>query len=168
MIAVDVGYGLLDYGLREDPRVQVLERTNARALEPSALPAPLAGLDEPPTLAVVDVSFISLAKVLGAVLSCLAPRYDVLALVKPQFEVGRERRRQGRSRARPRRAPRRAGRPWERRRSPSAPLCSATAPRACRARRATRRRSSGSPRARGSGALREPAGLEELAREVEP
>jgi 23S rRNA (cytidine1920-2'-O)/16S rRNA (cytidine1409-2'-O)-methyltransferase len=91
VVAVDVGYGLLDYRLREDPRVQVLERTNARALEPSALPPALDGPDGPPDLAVVDVSFISLAKVLGAVLSCLAPRFDVLALVKPQFEVGRER-----------------------------------------------------------------------------
>jgi 23S rRNA (cytidine1920-2'-O)/16S rRNA (cytidine1409-2'-O)-methyltransferase len=91
VIAVDVGYGLLDYRLREDPRVQVLERTNARALEPSALPAALDGSGELPSMAVVDVSFISLAKVLGAVLSCLAPRHDVLALVKPQFEVGRER-----------------------------------------------------------------------------
>ena len=69
----------------------MLERTNARALEPSELPAAIDGPDEPPDLAVVDVSFISLAKVLGAVLSCLAPRFDVLALVKPQFEVGRER-----------------------------------------------------------------------------
>ncbi len=84
VIAVDVGYGTLDYRLRTDPRVLVMERTNARALAPALL-----GAGEPPDLATVDVSFISLAKVLGPVLGCLAERYDVLALVKPQFEVGR-------------------------------------------------------------------------------
>jgi len=83
VVAIDVGYGDLDYGLRSDPRVTVLERTNARALAPEMLPYA-------PDLAVVDVSFISLRKVLPAVLACLAPRFDVLALVKPQFEVGRE------------------------------------------------------------------------------
>jgi len=84
VVAVDVGYGDLDYGLRCDRRVTVLERTNARALTPEMLPFP-------PDLAVIDVSFISLAKVLPAVLACMAPSFDVLALVKPQFEVGRER-----------------------------------------------------------------------------
>jgi 23S rRNA (cytidine1920-2'-O)/16S rRNA (cytidine1409-2'-O)-methyltransferase len=84
VIAVDVGYGALAWSLRSDPRVHVLERTNARALAPELLPFR-------PDLAVVDVAFISLAKVLGAVLGCMAERYDVLALVKPQFEVGRER-----------------------------------------------------------------------------
>jgi 23S rRNA (cytidine1920-2'-O)/16S rRNA (cytidine1409-2'-O)-methyltransferase len=84
VIAVDVGYGLLAWSLREDDRVHVLERTNARALTPALLPYA-------PDLAVVDVSFISLRKVLGAVLSCMAPGYDVLALVKPQFELGRGR-----------------------------------------------------------------------------
>jgi 23S rRNA (cytidine1920-2'-O)/16S rRNA (cytidine1409-2'-O)-methyltransferase len=121
--AVDVGYGELDYRLRTDPRVGVLERTNARALTPAMLaacPAPsLTPADRasalaaapttvgmpseatnsegavprgyaPPDLAVIDVSFISLTKVLPAVLGCLAEPYDVLALVKPQFEVGRE------------------------------------------------------------------------------
>jgi 23S rRNA (cytidine1920-2'-O)/16S rRNA (cytidine1409-2'-O)-methyltransferase len=89
VFAVDVGYGILDYGLRGDPRVTVLERTNARALTPTLL-ATAAGEDgEPPQLAVIDVSFISLTKVLGAVIACLARDYDVLALVKPQFEVGR-------------------------------------------------------------------------------
>jgi 23S rRNA (cytidine1920-2'-O)/16S rRNA (cytidine1409-2'-O)-methyltransferase len=84
VVAVDVGYGTLDYSLRSDPRVRVLERTNARTLERSLLaPGPL------PDLATIDVSFISLAKVLGPVLGCLAGGYDVLALVKPQFEVGR-------------------------------------------------------------------------------
>jgi 23S rRNA (cytidine1920-2'-O)/16S rRNA (cytidine1409-2'-O)-methyltransferase len=92
VIAVDVGYGLLDYRLRSDPRVQVLERTNARSLSPAMLPAPLAGpADELPDLATIDVSFISLEKVLGAVLGCLQDAYDVLALVKPQFELGRGR-----------------------------------------------------------------------------
>ncbi len=83
-IAVDVGYGELHHRLRSDPRVHVLERTNARALEPAMLPVV-------PNLAVVDVSFISLTKVLPAVLGCLAAPYDVLALIKPQFEAPRER-----------------------------------------------------------------------------
>jgi 23S rRNA (cytidine1920-2'-O)/16S rRNA (cytidine1409-2'-O)-methyltransferase len=92
VLAVDVGYGLLDYRLRIDPRVQVLERTNARALRPELLPPALAGsADMLPNLAVVDVSFISLEKVLPAVIACLQPPYDVLALVKPQFELGRGR-----------------------------------------------------------------------------
>ncbi len=84
VIAVDVGYGELHHRLRVDPRVHVLERTNARALRPAMLPVV-------PNLAVVDVSFISLTKVLPAVLGCLAAPYDVLALIKPQFEVPRER-----------------------------------------------------------------------------
>jgi 23S rRNA (cytidine1920-2'-O)/16S rRNA (cytidine1409-2'-O)-methyltransferase len=84
VIAVDVGYGDFDYGLRTDPRVRLLERTNARSLTREMLPFA-------PELAVLDVSFISLRKVLPAVLGCLTDRHDVLALVKPQFEVGRER-----------------------------------------------------------------------------
>ncbi len=95
VIAVDVGYGTLDYRLRSDPRVSVMERTNARALTPAMLAPPRAegpaGTGSLPDLATVDVSFISLGKVLGAVLGCLAERYDVLALVKPQFELGRGR-----------------------------------------------------------------------------
>jgi 23S rRNA (cytidine1920-2'-O)/16S rRNA (cytidine1409-2'-O)-methyltransferase len=91
VIAVDVGYGTLDYRLRMDPRVSVMERTNARALTPATLPAARVGADALPDLASVDVSFISLAKVLGAVLGCLDGGYDVLALVKPQFELGRGR-----------------------------------------------------------------------------
>jgi 23S rRNA (cytidine1920-2'-O)/16S rRNA (cytidine1409-2'-O)-methyltransferase len=91
VIAVDVGYGTLDYRLRNDPRVIVMERTNARSLARSLLPRAEDGGEQLPDLATIDVSFISLAKVLPAVLSCLQPRYDVLALVKPQFEVGRER-----------------------------------------------------------------------------
>jgi 23S rRNA (cytidine1920-2'-O)/16S rRNA (cytidine1409-2'-O)-methyltransferase len=91
VIAVDVGYGTLDYRLRSDPRVAVLERTNARALTAEMLPAARVGPDRRPDLATVDVSFISLSKVLGAVLGCLDSGYDVLALVKPQFELGRGR-----------------------------------------------------------------------------
>ena len=82
--AVDVAYGELAYGLRSDPRVTVLERVNARALAVEALPFA-------PSLIVIDVSFISLRKLLGAVLSCAAASFDCLAMVKPQFEVGRER-----------------------------------------------------------------------------
>jgi len=84
LVAVDVAYGELAWSVRNDARVTVLERTNARALEPQMLPYA-------PDLAVLDVSFISLAKVLGAVLACLAPGYHALALVKPQFEIGRAR-----------------------------------------------------------------------------
>jgi 23S rRNA (cytidine1920-2'-O)/16S rRNA (cytidine1409-2'-O)-methyltransferase len=90
VVAVDVGYGVLDYGLRIDRRVSVMERTNARALTPELL-SPPAGHGALPDLCTIDVSFISLEKVLGAVLGCMAERYDVLALIKPQFEVGRER-----------------------------------------------------------------------------
>ncbi len=82
--AVDVAYGQLDLSLREDPRVTVIERLNARALEPGDLPFV-------PDLAVIDVSFISLTKVLPAVARCLAPDGEALAMVKPQFELGRER-----------------------------------------------------------------------------
>jgi 23S rRNA (cytidine1920-2'-O)/16S rRNA (cytidine1409-2'-O)-methyltransferase len=84
VIALDVAYGELHWTLRNDPRVTVVERRNARTLEPGELPWP-------PDLIVADVSFISLSKVLPAVLAAAAPRFDCLALVKPQFEVGRER-----------------------------------------------------------------------------
>jgi 23S rRNA (cytidine1920-2'-O)/16S rRNA (cytidine1409-2'-O)-methyltransferase len=80
---VDVAYGELDWRLREDPRVTVLERVNARRLSGDLLPYA-------PDLIVVDVSFISLTKVLPAVVAAAAPRFDMLAMVKPQFEVGRE------------------------------------------------------------------------------
>jgi 23S rRNA (cytidine1920-2'-O)/16S rRNA (cytidine1409-2'-O)-methyltransferase len=92
VIALDVGYGVLDYRLRIDPRVVVMERTNARTLTAQLLPSATIGpAHELPDLATVDVSFISLSKILGALLSCMAAGYDVLALVKPQFEVGRGR-----------------------------------------------------------------------------
>jgi 23S rRNA (cytidine1920-2'-O)/16S rRNA (cytidine1409-2'-O)-methyltransferase len=84
VVAVDVAYGELDWRLRTDDRVTVLERVNARALRRDQLPYA-------PDLVVADVSFISLAKVLPAVLACCAERFDALAMVKPQFEVGRER-----------------------------------------------------------------------------
>ena len=84
VVALDVGYGELHWRLRTDPRVTVLERRNARDVRADELPYR-------PDLVVVDVSFISLAKVLPPVLAVTAPRYDVLALVKPQFEAGRDR-----------------------------------------------------------------------------
>ena len=92
VIAVDVGYGTLDYRLRTDPRVMVLERTNARALTPELLGGAAGGGGHAaPDVATIDVSFISLTKVLAPVLGCLADQHDVLALVKPQFELGRGR-----------------------------------------------------------------------------
>jgi 23S rRNA (cytidine1920-2'-O)/16S rRNA (cytidine1409-2'-O)-methyltransferase len=83
VVALDVAYGELHWTLRTDDRVSVLERTNARALTPEDLPYA-------PDLVVADVSFISLTKVLPAVLACAADGFDCLAMVKPQFEVGRE------------------------------------------------------------------------------
>jgi 23S rRNA (cytidine1920-2'-O)/16S rRNA (cytidine1409-2'-O)-methyltransferase len=85
VVALDVAYGELHWSLRGDERVTVVERANARALDAASLPYR-------PDLIVVDVSFISLRKVLPAVLAAAAPgRFDCLALVKPQFELGRER-----------------------------------------------------------------------------
>jgi len=80
VIAVDVGYGQLAWSLRQDPRVTVLERVNIRHLDRLPLPADLA---------VIDVSFISLRLVLPRVRELLSPPGDVVALVKPQFEVGK-------------------------------------------------------------------------------
>ena len=82
VVALDVAYGQLDWSLRSDERVTVIERANARDLGREALPYA-------PELIVIDVSFISVAKVLPAVLACAAGRYDCLAMIKPQFEVGR-------------------------------------------------------------------------------
>ena len=84
VIAADVAYGQLDVRLRNDPRVHVIERLNARALAPADLPFV-------PSLASIDVSFISLTKVLPAAAYCLEPGGEVLAMVKPQFELGRGR-----------------------------------------------------------------------------
>jgi 23S rRNA (cytidine1920-2'-O)/16S rRNA (cytidine1409-2'-O)-methyltransferase len=80
VIALDVGYGLLHPRLREDPRVTVLERTNAREL---------TGLPFAPGLVVCDVSFISVRKALPPALALAAPGWEALVLVKPQFEAGR-------------------------------------------------------------------------------
>jgi 23S rRNA (cytidine1920-2'-O)/16S rRNA (cytidine1409-2'-O)-methyltransferase len=84
VVALDVAYGELHWRLRQDARVTVIERVNARSLDCGLLPFR-------PDLIVIDVSFISLTKVLPAVLGCAAPRFDCLAMVKPQFEAGRER-----------------------------------------------------------------------------
>jgi len=84
VIAADVAYGQLDVRMRQDPRVHVIERLNAREMRPADLPFESS-------LATVDVSFISLTKVLPAVIRCLEPGGEVLAMVKPQFELGRER-----------------------------------------------------------------------------
>jgi 23S rRNA (cytidine1920-2'-O)/16S rRNA (cytidine1409-2'-O)-methyltransferase len=83
VVCLDVAYGQLDWRLRTDQRVTVIERRNARSLSADELPYA-------PDLIVIDVSFISLQKVLPAVLASAAPRFDCLALIKPQFEVGRE------------------------------------------------------------------------------
>jgi 23S rRNA (cytidine1920-2'-O)/16S rRNA (cytidine1409-2'-O)-methyltransferase len=84
VVAVDVGYGQLAWALRSDDRVTVLDRVNVRHLRPEQV-AP------PPTLVTADLSFISLALVLPALVSCAAPDADFLLLVKPQFEVGKGR-----------------------------------------------------------------------------
>lgn len=80
--AVDVGYGQLAWSLREDPRVVNLERTNIRHLAPGVLATT-------PDLAVIDASFISLDKVLPPTLALLTANAEIVALIKPQFEVGR-------------------------------------------------------------------------------
>jgi 23S rRNA (cytidine1920-2'-O)/16S rRNA (cytidine1409-2'-O)-methyltransferase len=82
--ALDVGRGQLAEALRRDPRVVSMERTNARTLTPASLPEPIE-------IATIDVSFISLALILGPVASTLGPGGDIVALVKPQFEAGRGR-----------------------------------------------------------------------------
>jgi 23S rRNA (cytidine1920-2'-O)/16S rRNA (cytidine1409-2'-O)-methyltransferase len=82
--SVDVAYGQIAQSLRDDPRVTVIERLNARDMFPADLPFAAA-------FAAIDVSFISLAKVLPAAIACLAPDAELLAMVKPQFELGRER-----------------------------------------------------------------------------
>jgi 23S rRNA (cytidine1920-2'-O)/16S rRNA (cytidine1409-2'-O)-methyltransferase len=89
VVAVDVAYGQLDWRLREDPRVVVLERTNVRLLQPDAVPPPA------PQLVVADLSFISLSLVLPALRGVAAPEADFLLMVKPQFEAGRDAVRRG-------------------------------------------------------------------------
>lgn len=82
--AVDVGYGQLDWKLRNDPRVTVMERTNARYLKPEDLP-------DKPTLSVMDVSFISIMKILPAAAAIMGEEGAFISLIKPQFEAGRDR-----------------------------------------------------------------------------
>lgn len=83
VIAVDVGYGQLVWRLREDPRVQVVDRTNVRTLTPDLIGGTVA-------LVVADLSFISLRVVLPALIACVEADGDLLLMVKPQFEVGRQ------------------------------------------------------------------------------
>lgn len=80
--AIDVGYGQLDWKLRNDPRVTVMERTNARYMEP-------AWFSQRADFASIDVSFISLKLILPPLLACLTDGGEVAALIKPQFEAGR-------------------------------------------------------------------------------
>ena len=84
VVAADVGYGQLVWALQSDPRVTVLDRTNVRALEPEQV-------GEAVDLVVADLSFIPLGLVLPALVRCATPTADLLPMVKPQFEVGRER-----------------------------------------------------------------------------
>jgi 23S rRNA (cytidine1920-2'-O)/16S rRNA (cytidine1409-2'-O)-methyltransferase len=80
--AVDVGYGQMAWKLRQDARVVTIERTNIREIDPSLLPEPI-------DIAVADVSFISLEKVIPGILKFLKPDAEIIALIKPQFEVGK-------------------------------------------------------------------------------
>jgi 23S rRNA (cytidine1920-2'-O)/16S rRNA (cytidine1409-2'-O)-methyltransferase len=82
VVAADVGYGQLAWSLRSDPRVVVVERTNVRDLTPEAISGPA-------DLVVADLSFISLATVLPALVRCAGPGADIVPMVKPQFEVGK-------------------------------------------------------------------------------
>lgn len=82
VVAVDVGYGQLDFNLREDKRVTVLERTNVRLLDPSEVGAPF-------DLVVADLSFISLELVMNVIAGLMAQDGQAVLLVKPQFEVGK-------------------------------------------------------------------------------
>jgi 23S rRNA (cytidine1920-2'-O)/16S rRNA (cytidine1409-2'-O)-methyltransferase len=86
--AIDTGFGQIDMKLRNHPRVQLLERTNARLLSPGSLKNPVQ--DEEKTLLVMDVSFISATLVLGPVLTAAPALVEAVILVKPQFEAGRE------------------------------------------------------------------------------
>lgn len=84
VVAIDVGYGQLAWSLRQNPKVVVMERTNIRYVSAE-------DLEEPADLVTVDVSFISLDKILDSVLSLMKPEGELISLVKPQFEAGRER-----------------------------------------------------------------------------
>jgi 23S rRNA (cytidine1920-2'-O)/16S rRNA (cytidine1409-2'-O)-methyltransferase len=86
VVALDVGHGQLDWKLRNDPRVMVIERVNARTLTPDHLPPATRAFD----IVTMDLSFISLRQVLPAMVPLLAPGADLVALVKPQFEAGRD------------------------------------------------------------------------------
>ncbi|MEV5749515.1 TlyA family RNA methyltransferase [Actinoallomurus sp. NPDC052308] len=88
VVAVDVGYGQIAWSLRTDERVTVLERVNIRDLTPEQV---VSGDGEPPDLVVADLSFISLRLVLAPIQRCVAPDADYAMMVKPQFEVGKER-----------------------------------------------------------------------------
>ena len=88
VVALDVGHGQLDWRLRQDPRVVVLERVNARTLTLNMLPGKV-------DLVTIDVSFISLSRILPVIPPVLQPGADIVALVKPQFEAGREEVRKG-------------------------------------------------------------------------
>jgi 23S rRNA (cytidine1920-2'-O)/16S rRNA (cytidine1409-2'-O)-methyltransferase len=83
--AVDVGQGQLAWKLRRDPRVVVMEKTNARELTPARFPPPFARAD----LVVIDCSFISLRKIIPAAVALLRPSGKIIALIKPQFEAGK-------------------------------------------------------------------------------
>lgn len=80
--AVDVGYGQMAWKLRQDPRVALIERTNIREMDAKLIP-------EPVDISVIDVSFISLEKVIPSILQFLKPDAGIIALIKPQFEVGK-------------------------------------------------------------------------------
>ncbi len=80
--AVDVGYGQMAWKLRQDPRVVVIERTNIRTMDPSLIPVPV-------DIVVIDASFISLEKIIPSVLRFVGPESELIALIKPQFEVGK-------------------------------------------------------------------------------
>jgi 23S rRNA (cytidine1920-2'-O)/16S rRNA (cytidine1409-2'-O)-methyltransferase len=84
VVAVDVGYGQLAWPLRNDPRVTVMERINVRDLNADAIGGPV-------DLVVADLSFIALATVLPALVACASPSADIVPMVKPQFEVGKDR-----------------------------------------------------------------------------
>lgn len=84
VVAADVGYGQLAWSLRNDPRVTVMERTNVRELTSNAIGGPV-------DVIVADLSFISLSTVLPALTSCASPDADIVPMVKPQFEVGKDR-----------------------------------------------------------------------------